>query len=265
MRAALSSTAEAAAGEPASLDLLDTYLDADRALPAAHQARGAGARAPHRARRRGRQAADGRVQPAPGRLDRQALPRAGRRIPRPDPGRDARADPRRREVRLAARPQVLDVRDVVDPAGGAALRRKRRPRHPAARAPGERVRADRPRPARARGATRPRATVAGSRPHAAHGRRDQRGDPMEAAGNLDRHHARRRRTSSRNARRRHRHPPTRCRRRPRRPRAPRRSRCSRRRARGPDRAALRPRRAGDRLGRGGGARPGGRPLARVAG
>ena len=37
---------------------------------------------------------------------------------------DHRADPRRREVRLAPRLQVLDLRDVVDPPGGAARRRE---------------------------------------------------------------------------------------------------------------------------------------------
>ena len=43
---------------------------------------------------------------------------------RPDPGRDHRADPRGREVRLAPRLQVLDLRDLVDPTGGAARRRE---------------------------------------------------------------------------------------------------------------------------------------------
>ena len=45
-------------------------------------------------------------------------------VPRPDPGGHARADPRRREVRLAPRLQVLDLRDLVDPPGGRARARR---------------------------------------------------------------------------------------------------------------------------------------------
>ena len=39
---------------------------------------------------------------------------------RPDPGGQPRADPRRREVRLAPRLQVLDLRHLVDPPGDHA-------------------------------------------------------------------------------------------------------------------------------------------------
>src|SRR5215207_6283368 len=70
-----------------------------------------------RAWRHGSEAADDPVEPPPRRLDRQELPQSGPSVPRPDPGGDARPDPRCREVRLAARLQVLDVRDVVDPPG----------------------------------------------------------------------------------------------------------------------------------------------------
>ena len=41
-------------------------------------------------------------------------------LPRPDPGGVAGADPGGREVRLPARLQVLDLRDLVDPPGGDA-------------------------------------------------------------------------------------------------------------------------------------------------
>ena len=44
-------------------------------------------------------------------------------VPRPHPGGHPGPDPRGREVRLAPRLQVLDVRDVVDPPGGRACAR----------------------------------------------------------------------------------------------------------------------------------------------
>src|SRR5918911_1243706 len=77
-----------------------------------------GAQDAHRERRPGREAADDPVEPAPRRLDREELPQPGPPLPRPDPGGDARPDPRGREIRLAARLQVLHLRDLVDPAGG---------------------------------------------------------------------------------------------------------------------------------------------------
>ena len=69
-----------------------------------------------------REAPDDRVEPPPRRLDREGLPRSRRPVPRPDPGGHARPEPRGREVRLAPRLQVLDVRDLVDPPVGAARR-----------------------------------------------------------------------------------------------------------------------------------------------
>ncbi len=78
---------------------------------------------------------------------------------RPDPGGDHRADPRGREVRLAPRLQVLDVRHVVDPAGGAARRREQVAHDPD---PGAHRRArDEDRPRRARAGRR---SSAGRRP-----------------------------------------------------------------------------------------------------
>ena len=73
-----------------------------------------------RARRHARQAADGRGQPAPRRLDRERLSGPRAELPRPDPGGLAGPDPRGREVRLPPRLQVLHLRDLVDPPGGDA-------------------------------------------------------------------------------------------------------------------------------------------------
>ena len=85
---------------------------------------GGRAREAHRARRPSREAGDGRGEPAPRRLDRQALPQPGPAVPRPDPGGDDRPRARRREVRLAQGLQVLDLRDLVDSPGGRAGARR---------------------------------------------------------------------------------------------------------------------------------------------
>ena len=98
----------------------------DRPLPAPDRARGDHARAPaSSAATRSRDRMITSSEPAARGLDREALPRLGAVAPGPRPGGDARADPRGREVRLAPRLQVLDVRDLVDPPGHRA-----RPREP---------------------------------------------------------------------------------------------------------------------------------------
>ena len=73
---------------------------------------------------------------------------SGHLAARPGPGRQHRPDPGGREVRLPARLQVLDVRDLVDPAGDLAW-----PRRPVAHDPGAgpRGRGDAPRAAGAAG------------------------------------------------------------------------------------------------------------------
>ena len=91
---------------------------------AAHGGAGGRAREAHRARRPSREAGDDRGEPAPRRLDREALPQPGPALPRSDPGGHDRPRPRRREVRLPQGLQVLDVRDVVDPPGGRARARR---------------------------------------------------------------------------------------------------------------------------------------------
>ena len=77
-------------------------------------------------RRRGRQAGPHPGQPAPRRVDRQALRRAGDALPRPHPGGQPRPDAGGREVRLHEGLQVLHLRHVVDPPG----------HHPGHRRPG---------------------------------------------------------------------------------------------------------------------------------
>src|SRR5207245_6989019 len=90
-------------------------------------------------------------------LDREELPQPGPAVPRPDPGRDARPDPRRREVRLAARLQVLDLRDLVDPPGGRAGARRQGADDPNAGAHRRADAEDEPRGAVALDPARPRA------------------------------------------------------------------------------------------------------------
>src|SRR6266545_1647544 len=96
----------------------------DRPPPAAERRRGGGPRQAGRARRCCRQGGDDQREPPPRRLDRQALSRPWRSLPRPDPGGHARLEPRGREVRLAAGLQVLDLRPLVDPPSGRTRDRK---------------------------------------------------------------------------------------------------------------------------------------------
>ena len=143
---------------------------------AVHQPRG------RRHRRRAGQAAAHRGEPAPRRVDRQALRRPRHGAARPRAGGQPRPDPCRREVRLHEGLQVLDVRDVVDPPGDHA-----RDRRPGAHDPhpGAHGRDDE------QGAARPAPDAAGARPRAdgrrgraqgrAHARQGAR-DPAHRAG-----------------------------------------------------------------------------------
>ena len=90
------------------------------------------------------EAGDGGGEPAPRRLDREALPQPGPPVPRPDPGGDDRPRPRRREVRLPQGLQVLDLRDLVDPPGGRARARRQGAHDPDAGARGREAEQDRP-------------------------------------------------------------------------------------------------------------------------
>ena len=130
--------------------------EADRqGTPADQRGRGA-ARQARRDERHGREERLDRGEPAAGGVDRQALHRPRAHAARPDPGGQPRADPRRREVRLAPRLQVLDLRDVVDPPGHHARAGRPVAHDPHPRAHG---RADEPRrPGAARSCRRTAAT-----------------------------------------------------------------------------------------------------------
>ena len=100
--------------------------------PAAHPAGGARARAPQGPRRRGREAAADRVEPAARDVDHAQLHEGGGAAARPDPGGKPRPDPRRRALRLPDGLPPLDVRDLVDQAGDHARARRPGPHDPAA-------------------------------------------------------------------------------------------------------------------------------------
>ena len=102
--------------------------------PAADRRGGGLARKAHRARRPGGEGADDQLEPAAGGLARKEVPGQPALAPGPDPGGHPGADPRGREVRLAAWLQVLDLRDLVDPAGDRAGHRQQGARDPRARA-----------------------------------------------------------------------------------------------------------------------------------
>ena len=102
----------------------------------------------------------------------------GLSLPRPDPGRLARPDPRGREVRLPQGLQVLDVRDVVDPPGGDARDRRQGAHDPHPGAHGREAEQGRAHRAAARAAPRPRAAAGGDRRGA---RDDDRGGARDPA------------------------------------------------------------------------------------
>ena len=130
--------------------LADAVHERDRQARSPHGGRGGRAREEDRARRPPGKGAHDQLEPAPRRLDREALPGARSLARRPDPGGRDRPQSRRREVRLAQGLQVLDVRDLVDPPGVPARglepvahhpRARPRPRaQDEARAPGSSVR-----------------------------------------------------------------------------------------------------------------------------
>ena len=161
----------------------------DRRRRAAHARGRARARpAQGRRRRRGEAAAD-RVEPAARDVDHAQLHEGQRPAARPDPGGEPRPDPRGREVRLPARLQALDLRDLVDPPGDHARARRPGPDDPASRARGRAGSAPAARPppagaeaqprAVARGARARDAAVRGARPRAARARRGPR-QPRDA-------------------------------------------------------------------------------------
>ena len=130
--------------------------------PAAHRGGGGRALQAHRAGRPGGQGADDQLQPRARRLDRQEVPAERAAAAGPHPGGHLRPDPRDREVRLAARLQVLDLRDVLDPPGDPARHREQGAHDP---------RANEHRPARAQDPAHAPHALGQARP-----RPDRRGD-----------------------------------------------------------------------------------------
>ena len=110
-------------GEIQSLATETAHLD--RRVPQDRQSGAEG-----RARGGDRQEGDGRGQSAPGDLDRQEIHQPRPAVPRPDPGRQYRPDEGGRQVRVPARLQVLDLCDMVDPAGDHPLDRRPGAHHP---------------------------------------------------------------------------------------------------------------------------------------
>ena len=76
------------------------------------------------------QEGDGGGQPAPRHFHRQEIHQPRPAVPRPDPGRQHRPDEGGRQVRVPPRLQVLDLRDLVDPAGDHPLDRRPGAHHP---------------------------------------------------------------------------------------------------------------------------------------
>ena len=140
--------------------------------------------------RSGRQGAPGQLQPPPGHLERAQLRGPRPAAARPDPGRHAGADPRRREVRLAQGLQVLHLRHVLDPRVDPASDRQPGPADPGPRPHRAARAADRARPGGADRPARARAERRGDRrgrrardPRGARHPRDRpRGDQPRPAG-----------------------------------------------------------------------------------
>ena len=101
----------------------DRRIPQDRARRAEGRARGAPG-----------QEGNGRGQPSPRDLDRQEIHQPRPAVPRSDPGRQYRPDEGGRQIRISPRLQVLDLCDLVDPAGDHALDRRPGPHHPHSRA-----------------------------------------------------------------------------------------------------------------------------------
>ncbi len=148
-----------------------------RPAPAAERGAGGRAREADRARRRHGEVRDDPGEPPPGRLDREELPQPGPPVPRSHPGGHAGPDPRGREVRLAARLQVLHVRHLVDQAGRRARARRQGAHDPHAGAHRRAHAEDQPGRAVALDAARSRADDRGDRRR---GLGDARADPRGA-------------------------------------------------------------------------------------
>ena len=115
-----------AVAEPTT-DSLQLFINQAMKYPLLTARRGDRAReADREGRPRGQGAAD-QQQPAPGDQVRPSLSGLRPAAERPRPGGDAGPDSRRREVRLAPRVQVLDLRGALDQAVDPARPRQHRP------------------------------------------------------------------------------------------------------------------------------------------
>ena len=121
-------------------DALDLFFREDQPLRAPELRRRGGACETNRGgRREGKGEAD-QLKPSPRRLDREEVPPPRPCSPRSDPGGSARPDAGSGEVRLAPRPQVLNLRYLVDPAGNQARPRQLVEDHPSTGPPRSRGR-----------------------------------------------------------------------------------------------------------------------------
>ncbi|EQD80755.1 hypothetical protein B1A_00558, partial [mine drainage metagenome] len=121
-------------------------------------------------------------EPAPRREHREALRRPRHAVPRPDPGGQPRPDQGRREVRLPQGLQVLDLCDLVDPAGDHPRDRGSGENHPHPGAHGRDDQQAHPRTAPPAAGTWARTDRRRDRRGDGRVRRTRAGDPQGRAG-----------------------------------------------------------------------------------
>ena len=135
-----------------------------------------------RARSGDRQEGNGRGQPAPRHLHRQEIHQPRPAVPRPDPGRQYRPDEGGRQVRVPPRLQVLDLCDLVDPAGDHPLDRRPGAHDPHSGAHDRDDQQDRPHVAPDAARDRPRADAGGTGRKARHAARKGAQGPEDRQG-----------------------------------------------------------------------------------
>ena len=135
----------------------DRRVPQDRAHGAEGRARGAPG-----------QEGNGGGEPAPRHLDREEIYQPRPAVPRPDPGRQHRPHEGGRQVRVSARIQVRDLRNLVDPAGGQPLALRSVAHHPRAHAHDRDNQQDRAHLSADAQRARPRADAGGARREASY-------------------------------------------------------------------------------------------------
>ena len=151
--------------------------DLDRRIPQDRQPGAEG-----RARSGDRQEGNGRGEPAPRHLDRQEIHQPRPAVPRSDSGRQYRPDEGGRQVRVPPRLQVLDLCDMVDPAGDHPLDRRPGAHHPHSGAHDRDDQQDRPHVAPDAARDRPRADAGGTGRKARHAARKGAQGPEDRQG-----------------------------------------------------------------------------------